>query len=308
MKTPLFLFTAALVLSAPLALQARIERVVEKTFAVPAGGLLKVETQGGNIAVQTSNEPAVTVIAKQRFKANSEAEADELAERLELRIEQAGSGVLAQAKYERPKWGSLPVQVDFVVTVPTRYNVDLRTSGGNVSVGDLEGAATVRTSGGDVTLARIAQDVDARTSGGNIVLTEGRGTVTLNTSGGDIRVDRAVGVTELDTSGGNIHVKSVENTLHADTSGGDVTATIAGPLKGDCSLSTSGGQVRATVARTAAFQLDASTSGGGVSADGLTITIEKGNVGKDRLTGKVNGGGPLLKLRSSGGNIAVGVR
>ncbi|MEO7598356.1 MAG: hypothetical protein ABIV50_05460, partial [Opitutus sp.] len=79
-------------------------------------------------------------------------------------------------------------------------------------------------------------------------------------------------------------------------------------FKGDCVLDTSGGNVKAKVARTAAFDLDASTSGGDVRADGLTITIEKGGVGRSRLSGKVNGGGPTLKLRSSGGDIVVETR
>ena len=55
----------------------------------------------------------------------------------------------------------------------------------------------------------------------------------------------------------------------------------------------------------AGFELDASTSGGDVRAEGLTITIAKGGVGKSRLAGSVNGGGPILKLRSSGGDISV---
>jgi len=70
-------------------------------------------------------------------------------------------------------------------------------------------------------------------------------------------------------------------------------------------LSTSGGKVVATVDKAVAFHLDASTSGGDVEADGLTITIEYGGQGKSRLAGDVNGGGPLLKLHSSGGDVVV---
>jgi hypothetical protein len=45
-----------------------------------------------------------------------------------------------------------------------------------------------------------------------------------------------------------------------------------------------------------------------VEADGFTITIEKGGVGKSKLSGAVNGGGPLLKLRASGGDIVISKR
>jgi hypothetical protein len=42
-----------------------------------------------------------------------------------------------------------------------------------------------------------------------------------------------------------------------------------------------------------------------VDASGLTLTLEKGGSGRSRLVGAVNGGGPLLKLRTSGGDITV---
>jgi DUF4097 and DUF4098 domain-containing protein YvlB len=308
MKSHALLIAAVLLAALPVSAQARIERVVEKTFSVKPGGSLKVETEGGEIRVQSSSEPKVTVVAKQKIRASSESEADELLKKLELTIEQDGSDVSAKAKYERINWGRMPVQVDFLVTVPENYNVSVRTSGGDVKIGDLDGKVHARTSGGNVSIGKISGDVDAGTSGGNVALVESQGSVKLGTSGGNIRVERAVGPTDLDTSGGDIEIKSVENAVHADTSGGSVSAGIRGALKGDCVLSTSGGRVRATVDQGAAFNLDASTSGGDVEADGLTITIEKGGAGKSKLAGKVNGGGPLLKLRSSGGDIVVTTR
>jgi hypothetical protein len=309
---PLFL-TASLLAIFPLSAHAKIERVVEKSFSVQSGGVLTVETQGGNVRVETSDAPTVKVTANQIIKAGSDSEADEILKKLSLVIEQRGEGVSAISKYEKKpsgfRWGSWPpVQVNFVVTVPRRYNVQLKTSGGDIRVGDLDGKAYARTSGGNVELGKITGDVDAGTSGGNVRLKEGLATVKLNTSGGNVSVDRAIGETELDTSGGDITIGSVENTLQASTSGGNVTAGIVGALKGDCSLDTSGGNVRAKVSQDAAFNLDASTSGGDVKAEGLTITIEKGGVGRSRLAGKVNGGGPLLKMRSSGGDIIVETR
>jgi hypothetical protein len=62
------------------------------------------------------------------------------------------------------------------------------------------------------------------------------------------------------------------------------------------------------VDKAAAFRLDASTSGGSVDAEGLTITLEKSSRGRTQLAGAVNGGGALLKLRSSGGDVVVKTR
>jgi len=313
MKLSHLFLSAGLLALAPVVASAKIERTVEKTFTVQPGGMLSIETQGGDIRVQTSADPIVKVVAREKIRASSDAEADEILKKLTLAIEQQADGVAASARYEKMPsgfhWGSWPpVQVDFTVTVPASYNVTLKTSGGDVTVGDLTGKVHARTSGGSITLGRITGDIDAGTSGGDMRLAEGLATVKLSTSGGNIRVGRAVGPADLDTSGGDIEIKSVENTLHAATSGGDVSAGIAGTLKGDCRLGTSGGRVHVTVGKGVAFDLDASTSGGDVEATGLTITIEKGGAGRSRLAGKVNGGGPLLRLRSSGGDIVVQTR
>ncbi len=292
MKIVTQLVAAGLLAVLPLSAHAKIERQVQKTFTVQPGATLKVETQGGDIRVKAGTDGQVHVTALQKFRTNSEAEADEILKKLELTIEQQGSDVTASAKYAKKtagfNFGSWPpVQVDFEITVPARFNTELKTSGGDVAVGNLTGTVAVRTSGGDITLGRIEGEVRA------------------NTSGGDVHLAQATGATELHTSGGNITVGAVVNTLNASTSGGDVSAKFIGALKGDCVLSTSGGDVEATVDAAAGFQLNASTSGGGVDAEGLTITIERGGFGKSRLAGKVNGGGPLLKLRTSGGDIDI---
>ncbi|MBI4625226.1 MAG: hypothetical protein HY736_18650 [Verrucomicrobia bacterium] len=307
------LVAAGLLAGFNFTVQAKIERVVEKTFTVSAAGTLQVDTQGGEIRVSPGSESIVKVTARQKVRASSEAEADELLKKLELTIEQSGSDVRASAKYERKGVGFHfgfwpPVQVDFIVSVPAGFAADLRTSGGGITVGDLTGKVNARTSGGGIKLGRLGAEVEARTSGGSITLEAAHGPAELKTSGGSITVGQVAGPATLSTSGGSIRIDSAENSVRAHTSGGSIRAGIAGGLGDDCALSTSGGSVHVTVDRTAAFRLDASTSGGGVDAEGLTITMEKGGRDRSRLAGSVNGGGPVLKLRSSGGGISVRTR
>jgi len=289
---------------------AKVERVAEKTFQVQPGVHLTVSTSGGEIRVTPSADTVVRVIAREHIHASSDSEADELMEKLVLVIEQHGNEVVATATYNKGSsgfhFGSWPpVEVDFEVTVPASTSTNLKTSGGDIVVGDLEGEVYARTSGGEIKLGKMGADVDASTSGGDVDMTEAKGMAKLETSGGSVSVGRVVGPCDLHTSGGDISVDSVENTLVADTSGGSVRAGFEGSLKGDCSLSTSGGEVKATVGPNVGFHLDARTSGGDVNAAGVTITIDRGGVGKSTLSGDVNGGGPLLKLRSSGGDIEV---
>ena len=292
MKSSLLTLTVGLLFVWPLSAHAKIERTVEKTFAVQPGATLKVETQGGDVTVRPGADDEVRIVARQTIRAKSEAEADALLEKLELVFSQEGEAVRASARYASRGAGSgfgswPPVSVDFEITVPTTINPVLRTSGGDVRVGDVTGRVDVRTSGGDVELGRID------------------GVVKAGTSGGDIDLMQATGEADLHTSGGDIEIDAVINVVNASTSGGDISATFAGPFKGDCSFSTSGGDVEVKVVADAAFQLDASTGGGKIKAKGLALTIERGGVGQSRLGGTVNGGGPLLKLRTSGGDIEI---
>ncbi len=302
----------ALLAVLPVSLTAKIERVVEKSFMVTPGGTLRVETEGGAIRVQPSADGMVKITARQRIRAGTDAEADEILKKLTLTMSAEGADVTATAKYERPitgmRWGANPVEVEFIVTVPAQYSAKLKTAGGDIVVGDLDGRVEARTSGGNVKLGKITGEIDAHTSGGNVTLVEGRAAATLRSSGGDIAIGRAAGPTTVSTSGGNIKAEQVEQVFEAKTSGGNVTVAFGGELRGDCVLSTSGGRVKASVDATTAFRLDASTSGGSVEAAGFTITLEQGGSGKSRLVGAVNGGGPVLKLRSSGGDIVLARR
>lgn len=302
-------FVLVAVLALPGWAHAKIVRTVEKTFSVEPGGTLKVSTQGGDVRVQTGDTKQVRVTAKQTIRANSEKEADELLELLSLKIEQAGNDIAAEAKYDKNafgfRWGRTPVTVDFVITVPDHFNAEIHTSGGDIVVGSLTGDVRARTSGGDMKFDRIAGALDAATSGGNVELKETTARAKISTSGGDIHIDRAGGPTEVSTSGGDVVIESADQLISARTSGGGIHAVLTSALKNDCLLSTSGGEVNVQVVKGAGFVLDAHTSGGDVDASGITLTIERGGLGKSRLVGSVNGGGPRLKLRASGGDITL---
>jgi hypothetical protein len=313
MTQPIRLLAAAGILAAfTVSASAKVERVIEKTFLVNPGANLRVSTSGGEIRVDPLAGNTVHVTVKEHIRASSEADADLVLQKLNLVIEQHGNDVVASATFKDDgnfHFGSWPpVSVDFVVTVPPSTSVDLKTSGGDIAVGDLGGTVLAHTSGGEIKLGKIGGEVDATTSGGNVDLDVGQSSVKLSTSGGTISAGRLVGPARLRTSGGDIKINAAENTVDAHTSGGDVKAVFEGPLKGDSSLSTSGGDVKATVGQSAGFHLAASTSGGDVRADGLTIRIDHGGVGKSSLSGDVNGGGPVLELRTSGGDVNVVVR
>ncbi len=318
--------TAALVIALGLvtlsAAQASIDSPIHRTFNVRDGGTLTIEADLGDIRV-SSGGTMVTIDILRKAKTSSREKANDLFRDYRVEFSQEQNDVRVTARYDRvANWFNLfgnDLRVQYVVTVPTRFNLKLATSGGDVKVGDLNGDVRCRTSGGDLELGHIGGIVEGKTSGGDMNLAAVRGNATLGTSGGSVKVGDAGGTLEVKTSGGSIDINRVAGDLLAHTSGGNISihealgiidastsggsieARMARQPRGDSQLKTSGGGIVLSLAPGVALDLDAHTSGGDVQTD-VPVTL-LGKQSDSTLNGKVNGGGPKVVLRSSGGDI-----
>jgi len=302
------------------------DRVV-KSFSVAPQGRLTLATDIGAVRLAGSDGQTVRVEIIREVRGAGEKRAQEIFDRMDMSFDQRGNDVEVRVKYDRDVLRNLftnpfrRLRVEFVVSVPRVYNVDLKTSGGSVSVTGLEGHVKARTSGGSLTFEEIKGDVYGRTSGGSIRVGQADGPVDVHTSGGSIRIGRSAGritartsggsITiveagdEVDahTSGGSIVIEEVRGAVKAGTSGGSVRAYISKQPSGECSLTTSGGSVTAVLAEGLRVDVDARSSGGRVNTD-FPVTIQ-GEIQRRSLQAKINGGGPLLRLRSSGGGVHI---
>lgn len=189
-------------------------------------------------------------------------------DQFEVTFKQSGNDVSISGERGSDSQGSFNgnrLKVTYNIKVPSHYNLDLDTRGGSIRISDLSG------------------NIDAHTSGGSINLGHIDGLVDVHTSGGSINVDEVTG------------------TINARTSGGSVNANISKQPTGDSKLSTSGGSITVYLNQDIAVDLSASTSGGRVSSD---FSVD-GHVSKKSIKGSINGGGPDLVLRTSGGSVRI---
>src|SRR2546428_8530675 len=154
-----------------------VETPTHRTFNVAPGGTLTIDTDVGNIRVDSGGS-GVTIDVTQRTRVSNR--------RLELTFDQQQNDVTVRGRLEpTSRWFNWSDdEANFVVTVPARYNVNLKTSGGDIRVGNLQGQANVRTSGGGIQLGNVGGQVVARTSGGDVALESSSANVHLYTSGG----------------------------------------------------------------------------------------------------------------------------
>lgn len=252
-----------------------------QSFAVSADGTLEMLVVG-DIWIKTWEKNTVEVVA--------ETVPEE--ERSRLVMSQKDQRV--RIEY-RPRWHRSN-QVRFIATVPSRFNLDLRTAGGDIVLETpLTGQVNGSTSGGNLTLADITGNVVMTTSGGDVRVGKIQGDAVLKTSGGDIDADTISGELHVSTSGGDIRVKRVGKNVKASTSGGNV---MVGDVGGDAIISTSGGTIRVkTISGAATLK----TSGGDVSVQGdidgpATISTSGGNITLHAVKGSAS-------LKTSGGDI-----
>jgi DUF4097 and DUF4098 domain-containing protein YvlB len=286
---------------------ASIDDTIQKSFTVDSGGTLDINTERGSIEVRGASGNTVEIEVIRKVRTSDAKKAEKILGNFKIDFRQRGKDVFVVG--ERTRRESLldkifnRLNIKFIVRVPEIYNVKLKTSGGSISVEEIEGDVNIKTSGGSLTLMDIKGPVWGKTSGGSIKIGEVDGQVDINTSGGSIKIERARGTVDAHTSGGSITVNEVMGTINANTSGGSIKAHISQQPDSDCRLTTSGGSVTVYLANDIAVNVDAGTSGGSVHTE-FPVTI-KGKINKRHLKAKINGGGPLLYLHTSGGSIYI---
>jgi TonB family protein len=208
-----------------------------------------------------------------------------------------------------------------IVTGNISGDAVLRSGGGHIRAGQINGRAQLETDGGNITLKQAGSFVSVRTGGGQIDFGEVRGSVRAQTGGGGIRIITVSGPMEVESNGGSICLTRVAGAVQAATSGGTIQAwinpdaTSAGgkvSLPGASQLSSGAGDIIVFLPRNLAANIDALVENGGLSrieADpALLLNIQPvGNrsAGPVRATGVLNGGGEVLKLRTTGGRIRL---
>ena len=293
---------------------------VERRLALAPGSTFILEATGGSVVV-TGDAPSGAVVtvtsADDSFGDRFAIEVEQRPGFVRMTVRRRGgwlSGWVREGLFGRPG-------AQFTVRLPrdTRADIStsggsidgsrlsgasrLRTSGGGIRARDISGPLDARTSGGSIDARNIAGDVIAGTSGGGIAVADIRGSARAETSGGAIQIDGVAGNIYAGTSGGGVRVRGAGGRIEAHSSGGPITVSFAPSNGRGGDLSTSGGSVVAEVDPKVALSIDAATSGGDVRSEVPLLT--RGTTSQRALRGDLNGGGPLLRLRTSGGGVRI---
>ena len=213
---------------------------------------------------------------------------------------------------------------------------NLHSGGGHIRSAGIGGKAELTTEGGNITVGKAGSFVAVKTGGGQIDFGEVRGSVHALTGGGGIRVMYVSGPMDVESSGGSICLTRVSGSVRAETGSGTITAWInpevtgrgagkgsargsgassgaatAVSLSGASQLISGQGDIVVFLPRNLAANIEAIVEHGGdhrIEADpALALEIAKPAQWNSplRAVATLNGGGPVLRLKTSGGKIKL---
>lgn len=182
----------------------------------------------------------------------------------------------------------------------TKGDLQGKTMGGRVEIVNSDAKIDAKTWGGKVLLIENQGEVKVKTLGGNIKIRNQKGKLYASTSGGNISGDGLWGELQCSTWGGNIKLWNIHGNVGANTKGGNIEAEIK-TIKEYIWLDTAGGNIKTVLPLQQGLNLDISSSKIVVP----NLTNFEGFKTQNELVGKLNGGGPSVKIKGTGGSIKI---
>jgi hypothetical protein len=208
-------------------------------------------------------------------------------------------------------------------------DLNLHTGGGSIEIRSAKGKINAETGGGSVVVVSGLQGAVIETGGGSIQVKQCSGKVKASTGGGSIDLGDIGGAAEMETGGGSIRLASAKGPVKAETGGGSIelngvpsarAETGAGGIvakfvsssgeRTDSYLETSAGDITVYLASNLAITVRANidlANGHCIRSDfpDIHVSSEGGDYGPKSITaeGRLNGGGPVLKVSTTTGDI-----
>jgi DUF4097 and DUF4098 domain-containing protein YvlB len=187
------------------------------------------------------------------------------------------------------------------------------SGGGNILVGSGLRSAVLKSDAGDVEMRLCGGELHVTSGGGNIVLGSVGGPAEISTAGGNIRLQSATGFVRAHTTAGAIELDGIPAAV-AETDVGAITANFSDSIGKfrHSELQTSVGDIVVYLPAHLAVTLRAILEmpiGHSIHSDFEELKVTSHSDGWEEQSqvaeGKLNGGGPVLRLRTGNGNIVI---
>lgn len=264
-----------------------------------SGGRVVLETFNGSVEVMGWDGTTVD-ISGAKYASREEVMRD-------MKIDIISDPGSLRIRAVRPMEHNCNCGARFVLKVPKNVILDtITSSNGSLRVESIQGSARLKTSNASIRVWNLEGPLEATTSNASVELDKFKGAATIVTSNGRIKADGVEGAFSAHTSNSSIDARIVSmeagRSIEMESSNGSINATLESWNNNAVRATTSNSSINLQVPENIHADLRASTSNGSITSD-LPITTNQ--FGKTRVAGQLNGGGPLLDLSSSNGNIRL---
>ena len=289
-RISLLIFLLALVVESAQARAAQEKDVVKKEYTVRPGGTLHLDMDHGNIEIETISSNKVIIELERTAKAEDRDLAKQILEQHEYAFDKRSNDVYIRSRFDndrgRLKWRKRSrLKIHVLVRVPERYNVDFSNGAGNVDIVEVDGR------------------IEGRTGAGNIMIDDVRGLVDISSGAGNIEIAGDIESAEVNTGAGNINLYGLQGAVEANTGAGNVFAEITRQPEDDSELHSGAGNVTVELSDDVSVYVDATAALGSAECD-FPLKVSKKWL-KKSFSGKINGGGPELRMYAGVGNVTL---
>jgi DUF4097 and DUF4098 domain-containing protein YvlB len=127
--------------------------------------------------------------------------------------------------------------------------------------------------------------------------------VKVENTNGKVKLAGLAGAVEASTTNGGVSGEGLSGRVRASTTNGGVDISVTAVHAEGIDLSTTNGGVKLVLPASAKADVSARCTNGGISASGLSI--ETAESSRRRLEGRLNGGGPRVRLETTNGGIRL---
>jgi DUF4097 and DUF4098 domain-containing protein YvlB len=131
--------------------------------------------------------------------------------------------------------------------------------------------------------------------------------VRFETVNGGIEVAHVKAGAELQTTNGGIVGRGLEGRVDASTTNGGIQITLTQVPADGVELECTNGGIRLELPKDAKADLSARVTNGGIDVQDLNVEVT-GERSRRRLEGRLNGGGPRVRIHGTNGGIRVSGR
>jgi len=220
-------------------------------------------------------------------------------------IQKQGNTVIASVEDRRSgstQHSSSDVKFTFIVQVPAKASLSLRTISGEIYADGVEGQHYIQNHAGDLEIKNLTGEVRVISTAGNILLDNLNGNIFAKTVSGNIMTDQSRGEVRLRTTTGNITTTALSGTLVAATTSGNIQSDFNEVSVG-VYLETSTGNIDLQLPKLAGYEVDA--RGLSFNFDELTGEEITKDIGFRDATVQIREGGIPVNLKTVAGSIRV---